>query len=126
MILNKLGVIICLIVPLSLYLCQVIINVCMKTKNEYIEILKRCATVLRTRFGVRSLCLFGSVAREEQKETSDVDVCVEMKPNLFLRIELKRYLEEQLGCPVDVIRMHNNMNDFLKKQIEKDGIFVLS
>lgn len=98
----------------------------MKTKNEYIEILKRCATVLRTRFGVSSLCLFGSVARGEQKETSDVDVCVEMKPNLFLRIELKRYLEEQLGCPVDVIRMHKNMNDFLKKQIENDGIFVLS
>lgn len=98
----------------------------MKTKNEYIEILKQCATVLRTRFGVSSLCLFGSVARGEQKETSDVDICVKMKPNLFLHVELKRYLEEQLGCPVDVIRMHSNMNDFLKKQIEKDGIFVLS
>lgn len=98
----------------------------MRTKEEYIEILKQCAAVLHTRFGVSSLRLFGSVAREEQKEASDVDVCVEMKPNLFLRIELKKYLEEQLGCPVDVIRMHKNMNDFLKEQIEKDGIFVLS
>lgn len=98
----------------------------MRTKDEYIEILKQCATVLRTHFGVSSLRLFGSVAREEQQETSDVDVCVEMKPDLFLHVELKRYLEEKLGCPVDVIRMHRNMNDFLKRQIEKDGIFVLS
>ncbi len=98
----------------------------MRTKDEYIAILKQCATVLHTRFGVSSLRLFGSVAREEQKETSDVDICVEMKPNLFLRIELKKYLEEQLGCPVDVVRMHSNMNDFLRKQIEQDGIYVLS
>ncbi len=98
----------------------------MRTRDEYIEIIKRCATVLHARFGVSSLRLFGSVAREEQKETSDVDVCVEMRPNLFLRIELKKYLEEQLGCPVDVVRMHSNMNDFLKKQIEKDGIYVFS
>ncbi|WP_294630205.1 nucleotidyltransferase family protein [uncultured Bacteroides sp.] len=98
----------------------------MRTKDEYIAILNQCATVLHTRFGVSSLRLFGSVAREEQKETSDVDICVEMKPNLFLRIELKKYLEEQLGCPVDVVRMHSNMNDFLRKQIEQDGIYVLS
>lgn len=98
----------------------------MKTRNEYIEILKRCATVLHSRFGVSSLRLFGSVARNEQKESSDVDVCVEMKPNLFLRMELKEYLEKQLGCAVDVIRMHSNMDSFLKQQIEKDGIFVFS
>lgn len=101
-------------------------GVSMRTKEEYIEILKQCATILHTRFGVSTLRLFGSVAREEQRETSDVDICVDMKPNLFLRIELKKYLEEQLGCPVDVVRMHANMNDFLKKQIEKDGIFVFS
>ena len=82
--------------------------------------------MLHSRFGVRSLRLFGSVAREEQRETSDVDVCVEMKPNLFLRVELKKYLEEHLGCRVDLFRIHKNWNYFLKKQIEKDGIFVLS
>lgn len=98
----------------------------MKTRSEYIDILKKCATILRSHFGVSSLRLFGSIARDEQKEDSDIDVCVEMKPNLFLHVELKKYLEEQLGCPVDVIRMHSNMNDFLKQQIEKDGIFVLS
>ena len=85
-----------------------------------------CGNVLRTRFGVSSLRLFGSVARNEQTENSDIDVCVEMKPNLFQRIQLKQYLEEQLGCQVDVIRIHKNMNELLKSQIEEDGIYIFS
>ena len=98
----------------------------MKTQLKYIEILKKCGSVLRSRFGVSSLRLFGSVARNEQKEGSDVDVCVEMKPNLLRHVALKRYLEEQLGCPVDVVRLHRNMNELLKKQIERDGVYVFS
>ncbi len=98
----------------------------MKTTSEYINLIKSCASTLRTHFGVRSLRLFGSVARNEQHEGSDVDVCVEMNPNLFLHVRLKKYLEELLGCSVDVVRMNSNMNDFLRKQIEKDGVFVFS
>ena len=96
----------------------------MRSLNEYIEIIKKCSDVLRSYFGVTSLRIFGSVARNEQNEDSDVDVCVDMKPNLFLHVELKKYLEEKVGCPVDVIRLHKNMNEFLKRQIEKDGILV--
>ncbi|MEL5896263.1 nucleotidyltransferase family protein [Bacteroides sp. GD17] len=96
----------------------------MRSLNEYIEIIKKCSDVLRSYFGVTSLRIFGSVARNEQNEDSDVDVCVDMKPNLFLHVELKKYLEEKFGCPVDVIRLHKNMNEFLKRQIEKDGILV--
>lgn len=96
----------------------------MKSLNEYIEIIRKCSDVLRSYFGVTSLRIFGSVARNEQKEDSDVDVCVDMKPNLFLHVELKNFLEEQLGCPVDVVRFYKNMNDFLRRQIEKDGILI--
>lgn len=97
----------------------------MKTKSEYIRLLQSCADTLRHRFGVRSLRLFGSVARDEQRETSDVDVCVEMEPKLYLFVELGLFLEELLGCHVDVIRMHRNMNAFLKQEIEKEGIYVI-
>ena len=96
----------------------------MRSLNEYIEIIRKCSDVLRSYFGVTSLRIFGSVARNEQKEDSDVDVCVDMKPNLFLHVELKKFLEEQFGCPVDVVRFHKNMNDFLRRQIEKDGILI--
>ena len=97
----------------------------MITKNECIKLLQSCADTLRERFGVRTLRLFGSVARDEQKATSDVDICVEMTPKLYLFVELGLYLEELLGCRVDVVRMHHNMNAILKNEIEKDGIYVL-
>ena len=74
-------------------------------------------------YDVRSLRLFGSVARNEQKESSDVDVFVEMEPDIFQIIGLKEFLE--LGCSVDVVRKHRNNNEFLLKQIEKDGIDII-
>ena len=73
----------------------------------------------------RSLRLFGSVARNEQKESSDVDVFVEMEPDIFQIIGLKEFLENLLGCSVDVVRKHRNNNEFLLKQIEKDGIDII-
>ncbi len=96
----------------------------MKSKTEYIKILQSYSDVIRTRFDVSSLLLFGSVARGEHKEDSDIDVCVEMSPKLFLYVELGQYLEELLGCKVDVIRKHRNMSELLKKEIERDCIYV--
>ena len=55
----------------------------MKTRKDYINILKANSSQLRTEFGIRSLRLFGSVSREEQREGSDVDICVEMEPKLY-------------------------------------------
>ena len=96
----------------------------MKSRNEYIEHLRDCGGELRKRFGVRSLLLFGSVARNEHNDTSDIDVCVEMDPNLFLMMDLKEYLESSLGCNVDVVRENRNMNPYLRKWINRDGIKV--
>ncbi len=84
------------------------------------------AEELRTQFGVSSLRLFGSVARNQHTETSDVDVCVDMPPRLFKLVGLGSYLEELLGCHVDVVRNHSNMNKFLRKEIDNDGIYVFN
>lgn len=97
----------------------------MKTTSEYIELIKAHADELRTLFGVRTLRLFGSVSRGEQREGSDVDVCVEMEPKLYLVVRLQRYLEQLLLCPVDVIRMHKHMNPYLLQNIEHDGIYII-
>jgi predicted nucleotidyltransferase len=60
---------------------------------------------MRTRFGVRSLALFGSVARDEARPDSDVDVLVEFDgPMTFDRhMGLLVFLEDLLGCRVDVV-----------------------
>lgn len=60
---------------------------------------------MQTRFGVRSLALFGSVARDEAHPDSDVDILVEFDgPTTFDRhMGLLVFLEDLLGCPVDVV-----------------------
>ncbi len=97
----------------------------MKSRQECMEIIDRNAPVLRQKFGIRSLCIFGSVARNEQKADSDVDICVDMDAKMFLVIGLKRFLESILGTSVDVVRRHKNLNPFLKSEIERDGVYVL-
>lgn len=96
----------------------------MLTKAECIEKLKSAKQFLTEKYGVRSLLLFGSFARDEQKENSDVDVCVDMNPNLLNRVGIKRHLEQLLNRQVDVIRLSPNLNSVLKQQIYKDGILV--
>ena len=54
----------------------------MKTTQEYISTLKQHAPILRERFGMTSMLLFGSVARGKHTEDSDVDVFVEMPATL--------------------------------------------
>ncbi|GAB6888520.1 nucleotidyltransferase family protein [Desulfothermus okinawensis JCM 13304] len=69
--------------------------------------------------------LFGSYARGENTADSDIDIVIEQKqPDLLLLGRIKIELEEKLNKPVDVIRMRENINPFLKKRIEKDVIYV--
>ena len=96
----------------------------MKRQDEYIALLQNHSTELRQEFGVSSLCIFGSVARGEQHDGSDVDICVEMQPKLFLLIALKDKLEQLLGCSVDVVRRHRNMNPLLEEEINRNNIYV--
>ena len=98
----------------------------MISRAECIQKLEACKNVVVDKFGVRSMRLFGSVARNEQSESSDIDVCVEMEPSLLRRSGLKIYLEELLNCKVDVLRIHKNMDSYLVRQIERDGILIFN
>lgn len=97
----------------------------MKTREEYIALIVSHAEELQNTFGITSLSLFGSVARNEHHEGSDVDIYVEIPPKFFLVVRLKAYLEELLDSPVDIIRKHQHLNPILLKEIEKDGIEVI-
>ena len=97
----------------------------MRTAKEYIDLISAHADELRSQFGIRSLRLFGSVSRGEQREESDVDICVDMEPSLYLLVRLKRFLEQLLQCTVDVVRMHKHINPYLLENIERDGIYVI-
>ena len=98
----------------------------MKTREEYIALITSHAEELQNTFGITSLRLFGSVARNQHHDGSDVDIYVEMPPKFFLVVRLKVYLEELLDSPVDIIRKHQHLNPFLLKEVERDGIEVIA
>lgn len=52
----------------------------MKTREEYIALITSHAEELQNTFGITSLRLFGSVARNQHHDGSDVDIYVEMPP----------------------------------------------
>ncbi|MES2344920.1 MAG: nucleotidyltransferase family protein [Chlamydiota bacterium] len=68
--------------------------------------------------GVRSLFLFGSVARNKASAKSDIDILVDfdVKKGLFGFVGLKNYLEELLHCDVDLVTK-SALHPALKKQI---------
>jgi len=76
--------------------------------------------------GVKSLSLFGSVARGEEKKTSDVDILVSFsRPvGLFAFMELKNHLEGVLGMPVDLVTKQA-LHPHLRARILKESIHAL-
>ena len=69
--------------------------------------------------------VFGSVARDEATEKSDVDVFIKTAtPNPFILVHIKNDIENLLGQKVDLIRLREKMNPSLKSRIEKDGVYV--
>jgi predicted nucleotidyltransferase len=85
-------------------------------RDEALAILGAHSEELKERFSVRSLSLFGSVARDQAREDSDIDVLVEfVRPvSLFDFVLLRERLSEILGRPVDLSEpdaLHRRLRD---------------
>lgn len=97
-----------------------------RSAQEYIDIIRQHSSELQQQFGITSMRLFGSVARNEHHEGSDVDLFVTMPPKFFNYILASQYLEELLGCSVDLIQDHKTLRSFFREQIEQDGIDIFT
>ncbi len=94
-------------------------------RTEVLRILGLHKKDLASRYGVTRLGIFGSLARDEATDVSDIDVVVEMqKPDLFYMVHIKKDLEDALHCPVDIVHYRKRMNTFLTKRINKDAVYV--
>lgn len=72
-------------------------------RDVAIATIRQCLPQLRA-LGVRSLHLFGSVARDEASDQSDVDVLVDLDEPTFDRyFDVKFVLEDHLGTRVDLV-----------------------
>jgi len=73
-------------------------------REVVLGLLRQKKAEMANRFGVKSLLLFGSAARDEATDSSDVDLLVEFNRPVgyFGLFALQDYLEKMLGCPVDL------------------------
>ena len=97
----------------------------MKTKNEILHLLTLYKPTAESKYGLTRIGIFGSVARGEQTEESDVDVCYEGKAPSLLTLDLiQTDLERMLGSRVDLVRVRDGMNSLLRERIRKEAVYV--
>ncbi len=87
---------------------------------DIIQTLEREFATLKDRFAVKSLGLFGSIARGDASPSSDVDILVEFDaPSFDHYMDLKFYLEERLGRPVDLV-LKGSLKPALRERILRE------
>ncbi len=97
----------------------------MTDRNNILALLDGFLPYATSRYGITRLGVFGSVARGEQTDDSDVDICYEGRALSLLTMDLLQHeLEELLGCKVDTVRVRDNMNPILRDRIRKEGVYV--
>ena len=110
---------------LTIFVINILVATIMKTTKEYLQLLQAYKLQSAIRYGISRIGIFGSVARGEQQEGSDVDVYVELSsPDLFSLVHIKDELQQLFGCPVVVVRLRDNMNELLKRSIIEEGIYA--
>lgn len=97
----------------------------MCTADECITKIRENLPYIKKEYGVTELCLFGSVARGDNRSDSDVDILVTMPPKIFLVGALKDYLEKLLNASVDLVRRHSHLSIRFLTQIASDAITIL-
>ncbi len=93
-------------------------------RERVLKILRQHQSEILT-YGVKSLALFGSVARDQAQQESDVDLLVEFdRPTgLFGLIALQEYLENLLGCPVD-LGTPDSLKARIRQRVLEECVYV--
>mgnify|MGYP003289679338 len=77
------------------------------------------------KYGLIRIGIFGSVARQDNTDKSDIDIVVELeKPSLSLMYDLKENLKKLFGCEVDLVRFRDSLRPILKNNILNEAIYV--
>ncbi|MFW6277123.1 MAG: nucleotidyltransferase family protein [Prolixibacteraceae bacterium] len=99
----------------------------MYTREQIVDFISQNKSFLRDTFHINKIGLFGSFARNEQSEKSDIDLIVEFEEkteDLYdIKIELKKFFKKQLGIKVDVCR-EKYIKPGYKDRILNETIYV--
>ncbi len=97
----------------------------MRTLEEVISIIKNLKKEIEQKYRAEIVGIFGSVARGEQKEGSDIDILVKFHENatLFDFMRLSIFLQEKLGADVDIVPQ-DTIKEELKEIIMSEVINI--
>ncbi len=94
-------------------------------RNDILAVLRDIKQNFAEKYGILEIGIFGSTARDEAREDSDVDICIKTKtPDPFAIVHIKEEIESRVRKHVDIVRIREKMNPFLRERIEKEGIYV--
>ncbi len=94
-------------------------------RDQVLKILKDYKNLHSEQYGIQALGIFGSVARNENHADSDLDVCViTITPDPFILVHIKEDLERETHQKIDIVRVRDKMNPYLKDRITREGIYV--
>lgn len=99
----------------------------MVNKNDILNFLRRHLSELRDEYHIVRIGLIGSFARDEQNDSSDIDLVVEFEPgteNIYeLKTRLKQYLKQNLDRDVDICR-EKYIKPYVRSHLENEAIYV--
>lgn len=93
------------------------------TKEYILNFLRTNKQLLNEKYSVTKIGLFGSYVRDEAKESSDIDILVEMPPSFDNFFDLKYFLEDAFGKTVDLGKI-KNLRLLIKKYVDKEVVYV--
>ena len=77
------------------------------------------------KYGLIRIGIFGSVARRENTDDSDIDIVVDLeKPTMAVMYDLRENLKKLFGCNVDLVRFRESLRPMLKNNILNETIYV--
>jgi len=96
------------------------------TRADIIIVLRAHEAALKAR-GVAHAALFGSVARNEQRRNSDIDIMIELDPDsrvtMFDYVDIKEYIASLFQQPVDVVN-RDGLKPFVRPGATADAIYA--
>jgi predicted nucleotidyltransferase len=97
----------------------------MRNLKQIEKMLKKLEPLLRQRFKVKRIGIFGSFIKGEQKEKSDIDILVEFNeiPGFFGFIELEDFLTEKLGVKTDLVTK-DALKPRMKEIILRETVYI--
>lgn len=97
----------------------------MMSQKEILKIIRDYEASVRDRYQIVRLGIFGSAARDQMTEESDIDVVVELgKPSFLALTGILIDLEKLLDRNVDIVRYREEMHPDLKEEIDAVAIYV--